>query len=175
MAEKCYFHSDANGHIIEPVMVGGTRICNPKLVEITNYGFMDSHTDVVIRGELCSESAGNNQGNIFEPRFTWTITRLIFSGPMTMVFWDDGTRTKVRLAAGSYDDRANAIRWAMAKKYYGSRAQLEKRLGASRKFGDMWDDNTGVYTILMSLFDDPKKLDEYVNDALKIAENYNER
>ena len=103
------------------------------------------------------------------------IDRVIFSGPMTIVFWYDGTKTKVRLADGSHDDRANAIRWAMAKKYYGSRAQLEKRLGASRKFGDMWDDNAGVYTILMTLFGDPKKLDEYVNDALKIAEDYNEQ
>ena len=107
--------------------------------------------------------------------FGFYIDRVIFSGPMTIVFWRDGSKTTVRLAKGSHDDRANAIRWAMAKKYYGSRAQLEKRLGASRKFGDMWDDNAGVYTILMTLFGDPKKLDEYVNDALKIAVNYNEQ
>ena len=107
--------------------------------------------------------------------FPYYVDRVIFSGPMTIVFWNDDTKTKVRLAEGSFDDRANAIRWAMAKKYYGSRAQLEKRLGASRKFGDMWDDNAGVYTILMTLFGDPKKLDEYVNDALKIAEDYNEQ
>ena len=107
--------------------------------------------------------------------FSRYIDRVIFSGPMTVVFWYDGTKTKVRLAKGSDDDRANAIRWAMAKKHYGSRAQLEKRLGASRKFGDMWDDNAGVYTILMTLFGDPKKLDEYVNDALEIAEDYNQK
>lgn len=107
--------------------------------------------------------------------FGFYIDRVIFSGPMTIVFWRDGSKTTVRLAKGSHDDRANAIRWAMAKKYYGSRAQLEKHLGASRKFGDMWDDNAGVYTILMTLFGDPKKLDEYVNDALKIAVNYNEQ
>lgn len=107
--------------------------------------------------------------------FPHYIDRVIFSGPMTIIFWNDGTKTKVRLAEGSFDDRANAIRWAMAKKYYRSRAKLEKLLGASRKFGDMWDDNSGVYTILMTLFGDPKKLEEYVNDALKIAENYNEK
>ena len=107
--------------------------------------------------------------------FACYINRVIFSGPMTIVFWTDGTKTTVRLAEGSYDDRANAIRWAMAKKYYGSRAQLEKRLGASRKFGDMWDDNAGVYTILMTLFGDPKKLDEYVNDAINLAEDFNQK
>lgn len=112
------------------------------------------------------------RGNYFDHY----INRVIFSGPMTIVFWSDGTKTKVRLAEGSHDDRANAIRWAMAKKYYGSRAQLEKRLVASRKFGYiMWDDNAGVYTILMTLFGDPKKLDEYVNNALKLAEDYNEQ
>lgn len=115
--------------------------------------------------------------DIYQPHkiFPYFINRVIFSGPMTIVFWHDKTKTRVRLAEGSHDDRANAIRWAMAKKYYGSRAQLEKRLGASRKFGDMWNDNASVYTILMTLFGDPKKLDEYVNDALKIAENYNEQ
>lgn len=151
---------------------------------------IDGYTIEVVAISMCDEPRLNAKrvildGYAYPNKLVWDeyrgnyfgcyIDRVIFSGPMTIVFWYDGTKTKVRLADGSHDDRANAIRWAMAKKYYGSRAQLEKRLGASRKFGDMWDDNAGVYTILMTLFGDPKKLDEYVNDALKIAEDYNEQ
>lgn len=178
MAEKCYFHSDVDGYITEPVMIGGTRIYNPKLVEITNYGFMNSHTDIVIQGELCSGNMGNNHGNVFEPQFTWTITRLIFSGPMTIVFWNDGTKTTVRLheekgkRKAAYD-KYTAITWAMAKKHYGSRSQLEKRLR------DICDDskydNMLVFTMLATLFGDTKKLDTYVEHALMGAEDYNEK
>ena len=106
------------------------------------------------------------------------IDRVIFSGPMTIVFWYDGTKTKVRLhqekgKKKAKFDKYTAITWAMAKKYYGSRSQLEKRLR------DICDDskydNMLVFTMLVTLFGDTKKLDEYVNDALKIAEDYNEQ
>lgn len=176
MAEKNYFHTDTNGYVIEPVSIGKTRVILAK-AEV-NYNPVSDDSNVIITGQLRPENAKNPSiRHIFSytSHFKYRIEHVIISGPMTIVFWNDDTKTRVRLAEGSFDDRATAIRWAMAKKYYGSRAQLEKRLGASRKFGDMWDDNTGVYTILMTLFGDPKKLEEYVNDALKIAEDYNKK
>lgn len=110
-----------------------------------------------------------------EKAFPCKIERVIFSGPVTIVFWDDGTKTTVKLAEGSHDDRAEAICWAMAKKYYGTRSQLDKRLGAVRNKAYMWDDSATVYTILMTLFGSPKKLDEYVNSALDFAEDYRDQ
>ena len=110
-------------------------------------------------------------GNCFFPYY---IDRVIFSGPMTIVFWTDGTKTKVRLHQGKKktgDNRYMAIMWAMAKKYYGTRSQLEKRLRSC--YIDAKHDDGTVQAILMTLFGDPKKLDEYVCDALKIAEDYN--
>ena len=110
--------------------------------------------------------------------FSYFINRVIFSGPMTIVFWLDGSKTTVRLhqekgKKKAIYDKYTAITWAMAKKYYGSRSQLEKRLR------DICDDskydNMLVFTMLVTLFGDTKKLDEYVNDALKIAEDYNEQ
>ena len=109
--------------------------------------------------------------------FGYYIDRVIFSGPMTIVFWHDGTKTRVRLhkeeGKKTSDNRYMAIMWAMAKKYYGTRSQLEKRLRAC--YIDAKHDDGTVNAILMTLFGDPKKLDEYVNDALKIAEDYNEQ
>lgn len=110
--------------------------------------------------------------------FGFYIDRVIFSGPMTIVFWRDGSKTTVRLhqekgKKKAIYDKYTAITWAMAKKYYGSRSQLEKRLR------DICDgskyDNMLVFTMLVTLFGDTKKLDEYVNDALNLAEDYNEK
>lgn len=110
--------------------------------------------------------------------FWYEITRVIFSGPMTIVFWYDGTKTKVRLYQEKgkkkvINDKFTAITWAMAKKYYGSRSQLEKRLRACSS--DSKTDSLLVYTMLATLFGDPKKLDTFVENALKIAEDYNEK
>lgn len=110
--------------------------------------------------------------------FPYYIDRVVFSGPMTIVFWNDGTKTKVRVheekgKKKAIYDKYTAITWAMAKKYYGSRSQLEKRLR------DICDDskydNMLVYTMVSTLFGDPKKLDEYVDNALNLAEDYNQK
>lgn len=175
MGKKCYFHVNDEGYVVEPVMIGNTRVCNPT-VEIHHGWLLGNREDVIIRGELIPKNMNNDVD--FVCLFYRTIKRIIFSGPMTIVFWDDGTKTKVRLheekgkKKGVYD-KYTAVTWAMAKNYYGSRSQLEKRLR------DICDDskydNMLVYTMLSALFGDPKKLDEYVNDALKIAEDYNEQ
>ena len=110
--------------------------------------------------------------------FPYYIDRVIFSGPMTIVFWSDGSKTTVRLhqeksKKKAIYDKYTAITWAMAKKYYGSRSQLEKRLR------DICDDtkydNMLVYTMVSTLFGDPKKLDEYVDNALNLAEDHNQK
>lgn len=174
MAKKCYFNVDDNGYIVEPIMIGGTRICNPT-VEITHYGCLGKQEDIIIRGQLIPEEMGNVAG--YTCLFSWTIKRIIFSGPMTIVFWKDGTKTKVRLheekgKKKAMYDQYTAVTWAMAKKYYGSRSQLEKRLRGI--CDDSKYDNLLVYTMLATLFGDTKRLDTYVEHALMGAEEYNE-
>lgn len=108
-----------------------------------------------------------------KPGFNYYIERVIFNDDATIVFWDDKTKTVVRLAENCHDDRNEAIRWAMAKKLFGSRSQLEKRLGPIRNYAPLWNDCAAVYTMLMMLFDsDSKKLDMYVSSAVAIAEVY---
>lgn len=177
MAEKCYFHTGAEGYIVEPVMIGKTRVFCPE-VTIKNYDSYGGRSEIRIDGVLRPEGENNPSSIDQSSRFWYEITRVIFSGPMTIVFWYDGTKTKVRLYQEKgkkkvINDKFTAITWAMAKKYYGSRSQLEKRLRACSS--DSKTDSLLVYTMLATLFGDPKKLDTFVENALKLAEDYNEK
>ena len=106
-----------------------------------------------------------------DPWYPYQIEKLIFNGPATIVFWDDGTKTVVKLKEGSKkssNDHRIALMWAMAKKFIGSRSQLEKRLKYARA-NKAKNDNGTVYTILMTIFDDPKNLEAYISEALEHA------
>lgn len=176
MADKCYFNVDDLGHIVEPVMIGDTKVFDP-MITIHKRCYVPDSDAIVITGNLRPHSMNNPIGG-GKSRFNLRIKRVIFSGPMTIVFWDDGTKTKVRLheekgkKKGIYD-KYTAVTWAMAKKYYGSRSQLEKRLRGI--CDDSKYDNMLVYTMLATLFGDTKRLDRYVEHALMGAEEYNEK
>ena len=51
---------------------------------------------------------------------------IIYNGPATVVLWDDGTKTVVKKAEGTTDDRYNAFCAALAKKMYGTNGALKK-------------------------------------------------
>lgn len=53
-------------------------------------------------------------------------TKIIRSGPMTIIFWDDGTKTKVRRAEGTPDDPYLAFCAGLAKKIYGNNTRVKK-------------------------------------------------
>lgn len=57
---------------------------------------------------------------MYEPR------KIIYNGVATIVFWDDGTKTVVKRAKGTKDDRYNAFCAALAKKMYGTNSTLKK-------------------------------------------------
>lgn len=178
MDEKIYFSIDVDGYINEPVMIGNTRLALARVKRIDRgvEGFdRMHHTSITIEGDLFPWRAANLVGRACNS-FPWTVDRVIFSGPVTIVFWNDKTKTVVRLAEDCFDDRYEAIRWAMAKKFFGTRTQLEKRLAAGRSHTILWDDSAVVYTILMMLFNsEPKELDKYVAAAVEMAEDYREQ
>ena len=182
MAEKCYFHTDRNGYIMEPVSIGNTKVFFAE-AKIDYNTFADVST-ITITGQLRPESQGNSDPSGFNRtgRFRYWIEKVVFSGPATILFWTDGTKTVVRLRKGdrsgmlgkkTEDDRRVAICWAMAKRYYGSCAAINKRISAISDYRMM--DNTLVYTMLVTLFDNPKALEQYIDYAMKIAVNYNEQ
>lgn len=57
------------------------------------------------------------------------IQRVVFSGPVTIVYWTDGTMTKVRRTDGEADDKEKAIAMALMKKLNGNKTNYIRRLG----------------------------------------------
>lgn len=51
---------------------------------------------------------------------------VIVNGPATIVFWDDGTKTVVKLAEGERWSPEVALCFALAKKVWGSNSQIHK-------------------------------------------------
>lgn len=57
-----------------------------------------------------------------------TPDRVIFSGPATIAFWPDGTKTVVKCAEGDdvIFDRKTAIMWCFMKKMFGTTSHVNK-------------------------------------------------
>ncbi len=53
-------------------------------------------------------------------------TKIIRSGPVTVIFWKDGTKTLVRRAEGAQDDPYLAFCAGLAKKIYGNNSKVKK-------------------------------------------------
>lgn len=60
--------------------------------------------------------------------FSLTVDRIIHSGPVTVVIWDDGEKTVVRRAEGVPNDPYSAFCAALAKRVYGNNSQIKKIL-----------------------------------------------
>lgn len=123
MQNKCYFHVDDNGKILEPVMIGNTRI------EVTNFEVLDgvNHFDWCIEPKITIEGyikAGNDKD--FVPPFDQKITRIIYNGPCTIVFWNDDAKTVVKRSEDDKPDRKVALIYAIAKKKFGTMSQVHK-------------------------------------------------
>ena len=54
------------------------------------------------------------------------VKRILVSGPCTIVFWLDGSKTIVRCKAGTKHSVYQAFTAALAKKIYGSNSQVNK-------------------------------------------------
>ena len=56
------------------------------------------------------------------------VKKIIKSGPCTIVIWEDGTKTIVRLREGEKDDEFAAFSAAVVKKLYGSNSAVTKMI-----------------------------------------------
>lgn len=70
-------------------------------------------------------------------RLRGLIKRVVFNGPATIVFWNDGTKTVVKCAEGETYDKEKGLLAAMAKKFYENTnifvEELEKWCGEPEK------------------------------------------
>ena len=55
-----------------------------------------------------------------------TPTKIIYNGPATIVFWDDGTKTVVKRSKKDKDNKYNAFCAALAIKIYGSNSAVTR-------------------------------------------------
>lgn len=62
------------------------------------------------------------------PAQKWEIDRILKSGPVTIVFWSDGTKTMVRRAPDEEDNTYAAFTAALAIKLFGSNSALKRML-----------------------------------------------
>lgn len=75
--------------------------------------------------EVCAELRG--LGAVSAPSIAYTPKRILRSGPATIVFWEDGTKTIVKFCAGETEDSAYAaFTAALAIKIFGSNSKLKK-------------------------------------------------
>ncbi|MGI6117799.1 MAG: hypothetical protein ACOYBC_05360 [Bilifractor sp.] len=71
-------------------------------------------------GEYISNLWNTFRANCLAPE------RILKSGPVTIVFWGDGTKTIVRPEAGTTPDDYAAFTAAVTKKVYGSNSRIKK-------------------------------------------------
>lgn len=67
------------------------------------------------------------------PRVSLGVKQVIFSGPKTIVFWIDGTKTIVSCGEGDNNDPYAGFCAAVTKRVFGSTSQAKKVLERTRK------------------------------------------
>lgn len=72
----------------------------------------------------------------------FNIKRVIFNGPATIVFWNDGTKTVVKCAEEEIYNKRTAIMWAIMKKAYGNSSRVNKAFDELIEGDEASNDNT---------------------------------
>lgn len=99
-------------------------------------GFFDQDRNVLINARVANKSRKYpTQVNPFN------IKRVIFNGPATIVFWNDGTKTVVKCAEEEIYNKRTAIMWAIMKKAYGNSSRVNKAFDELIEGDEAADDN----------------------------------
>lgn len=80
------------------------------------------YTEVCEDGYMCEVEMSNHIPVAGRPY----PERIIYNGPATIVFWDDGTKTVVKRAKKDKDNKYNAFCAALAIKLYGSNSAVSR-------------------------------------------------
>lgn len=100
-------------------------------------GFFDQDRNVLINARVANKSRKYpTQVNPFN------IKRVIFNGPATIVFWNDGTKTVVKCAEEEIYNKRTAIMWAIMKKAYGNSSRVNKAFDELIEGDEASNDNT---------------------------------
>lgn len=72
---------------------------------------------------------GSGLAFVLQPVWSFSpdaVKRVIYDGPATIVFWEDGTKTVVKLADGDRPDLEKGLAMACAKKLFGNKGWYRK-------------------------------------------------
>ena len=89
--------------------------------EVTNY----LETDIMITAELAKQQLNSIYG-VLKFNNLPTIKKVHFSGPMTVVIWEDGTKTLVKCSENDFFDCEKGLAMAIVKKMYGNDNSFHK-------------------------------------------------
>lgn len=64
----------------------------------------------------------------FEPSYRLDISRILVNGPATIVWWNDGTKTVVKISNDDEWDWYTAVAYALAKKHFGTNSAFKKKV-----------------------------------------------
>lgn len=68
----------------------------------------------------------------FEPSYRLDISRILVNGPATIVWWNDGTKTVVKISEDDIkDDKFDvytAVAYALAKKHFGTNSAFKRKI-----------------------------------------------
>lgn len=82
--------------------------------------------NVYIDGKSVFHSVEEFIAELFKPTLDYVPDRILKSGPATIVFWKDGTKTIVKLAADEPDNEYTAFCCALSKKVLGNNNTIKK-------------------------------------------------
>lgn len=76
----------------------------------------------------------------FEPSYRLDIKRIILNGPATIVFWNDGTKTVVKISnddiRGDKYDPYTSVAYALAKKHFGTNSAFKRKVARKSALTD---------------------------------------
>lgn len=76
--------------------------------------------------ELEEKRKKEEERRVKESRKKYTPEKIYYNNPVTVVFWEDGTKTTVRLHEGEEYNEYSAFCAALAKKIFGNNSHLTK-------------------------------------------------
>ena len=171
--KMCYFSTDWLGNIMEPVMVGCTRIFDAHVDTHTHAAMnaLCNENEIVIRGKLRPEWMGNECGKYISNSRLYSPTRVITKDRATIVFWDDDTKTVVKCCEDDWYNFDAAIIWAMAKKAFGTISQVHAYLEKLKRYIYISNyDALYMYFLVKDFDGDVEQFTEYLNQFEKIKE-----
>ena len=97
----------------------------PAFKDMENYMEKYIVNDIMITAALAKQQLNSIYG---VPKFNNppTIKKVNFSGPMTVVIWEDGTKTLVKCSENDFFDCEKGLAMAIVKKMYGNDNSFHK-------------------------------------------------